>query len=36
MQNIDRFVRLRRFENLSLHAVFQDLKVSDFEHQEPG
>ena len=27
MRNIDRFVRLRRFESLSLHAVFQGLKV---------
>lgn len=27
MQNVDRFVRLRRFETLSLHAVFQSLKV---------
>ena len=27
MQNIDRFVRLRRFENLSLHVVSQGLKV---------
>ena len=29
MQNIDRFVRLRRFESLSLHAVFQGLKVNN-------
>ena len=29
MGSIDRFVRLRRFENLSLHAVFQGLKVEN-------
>ena len=29
MRNIDRFVRLRRFESLSLHAVFQGLKVKE-------
>lgn len=28
MRNIDRFVQLRRFENLSLHLVSQGLKVS--------
>ena len=33
MRNIDRFVRLRRFESLSLHAVFQGLKVRIF-HKE--
>lgn len=27
-QNIDRFVKLRRFESLSLHEVTQGLKVS--------
>lgn len=27
MRNVDRFVRLRRFESLSLHAVTQGLKV---------
>ena len=27
MQNIDRFIRCSRFENLTLHAVCQDLKV---------
>ena len=27
MRNIDSFVRLRRFESLSLHTVFQGLKV---------
>ena len=27
MQYVDQFVRLRRFENLSLHTVFQKLKV---------
>ena len=31
MRNIDRFVRLRRFESLSLHAVFQGLKVQHFQ-----
>ena len=31
MRNIDRFVRLRRFENLSLHAVFQGLKVKNLK-----
>ena len=36
MRNIDRFVRLRRFENLSLHAVFQGLKVRDVESWELG
>ena len=30
MGSIDRFVRLRRFENLSLHAVFQGLKAENF------
>lgn len=28
MHNVDRFIRLRRFENLTLHAVLQDLKVA--------
>ena len=32
MRNVDRFVRLRRFENLSLHAVFQGLKVWDYQN----
>ena len=27
MQYIDQFVRLRRFESLSLHTIFQKLKV---------
>lgn len=27
MRHIDRFIHLRRFENLSLHLVFQRLKV---------
>ena len=27
LRNIDRFVRLRRFENMSLHDVFQGIKV---------
>ena len=27
MRNIDRFIRLRRFESQSLHTVFQALKV---------
>lgn len=34
MQNIDRFVRLRRFESLSLHAVSQGLKVRGFEDKK--
>lgn len=34
IQNIDRFVRLRRFESLSLHAVSQGLKVRRFEDQK--
>lgn len=33
MRNVDRFVRLRRFESLSLHAVFQGLKVR-ISHKE--
>lgn len=28
MLDIDRFVHLRRFETMSLHVVFQRLKVS--------
>lgn len=27
MQHVDHFIRLRRFENLSLHAVSQGIKV---------
>jgi Telomerase ribonucleoprotein complex - RNA binding domain len=27
MRNVDRFIRLRRFESLSLHDVTQDMKV---------
>lgn len=29
MHQIDRFIRLRRFESLTLHAVYQSLKVVD-------
>ncbi len=36
MRNIDRFVRLRRFESLSLHAVFQGLKVRAFTIRNSG
>ena len=28
MRHVDRFIRLRRFENMSLHTVFQRLKVN--------
>lgn len=28
-RNVDRFIRLRRFENMSLHEVFQGIKVRD-------
>lgn len=27
MENVDRFVRLRRFENMSLHDIYQGMKV---------
>lgn len=27
LRNVDRFIRLRRFENISLHDVFQGIKV---------
>lgn len=36
MRNTDRFVRLRRFESLSLHAVFQGLKVIGPPNQKRG
>ncbi|KAL2046145.1 hypothetical protein N7G274_001592 [Stereocaulon virgatum] len=29
MQHVDRFVRLRRFENMSLHVVYQGLKLNN-------
>lgn len=28
LQKVDHFIRLRRFETMSLHEVIQDLKVS--------
>ncbi|PQE12601.1 Telomerase reverse transcriptase protein [Rutstroemia sp. NJR-2017a BBW] len=30
-RNVDRFVRMRRFEVLSLHEVSQDIKIADIE-----
>lgn len=32
MQHVDRFIHLRRFENLSLHLVSQNLKVAASPH----
>ncbi|KAL8831586.1 MAG: hypothetical protein Q9170_005227 [Blastenia crenularia] len=31
MYNVDRFIRLRRFESLTLHAVVQDLKTTSMD-----
>lgn len=36
IQNIDRFVRLRRFESLSLHAVSQGLKLTSMTWLNPA
>ncbi|CAD6591538.1 MAG: hypothetical protein ASARMPREDX12_005212 [Alectoria sarmentosa] len=36
MRNVDRFVKLRRFENLSLHAVFQGLKLTPMTWLTPA
>ena len=36
MQYVDQFVRLRRFESLSLHSVFQKLKASSSRVEEAG
>ncbi|KAM3066909.1 Telomerase reverse transcriptase [Clarireedia jacksonii] len=30
-RNVDKFIRMRRFEVLSLHEVFQDIKIADIE-----
>ena len=30
MKNVDRFIRLRRFETLTLHVVLQRIKVTSF------
>ena len=35
MRNIDRFVRLRRYESLSLHDVLQSIKVDDVAWLKP-
>lgn len=31
-KNIDRFITMRRFESLSLHEAFQDIKVIAWSH----
>ena len=35
MQSVDKFVRLRRYESLSLHDVAQTLKIDDIEWTRP-
>ncbi|KAI4182459.1 MAG: hypothetical protein LQ348_004847 [Seirophora lacunosa] len=35
MRNVDRFVRLRRFENFTLHVVFQGLKITSMDWLAP-
>ncbi|KAI4133400.1 MAG: hypothetical protein LQ341_006169, partial [Variospora aurantia] len=35
MRNVDRFVRLRRFESMTLHVVFQGLKISSMDWLAP-
>ncbi|CAI4216742.1 unnamed protein product [Parascedosporium putredinis] len=35
MENVDRFVRLRRFENMSLHDIYQGMKLTDVEWLAP-
>ncbi|KAI4287710.1 MAG: hypothetical protein L6R35_003030 [Caloplaca aegaea] len=35
MSNVDRFVRLRRFESMTLHVVFQGLKISSMDWLAP-
>ncbi|POS72887.1 telomerase reverse transcriptase [Diaporthe helianthi] len=35
LKNVDRFVKLRRFETMSLHEVMQGLKVTQIEWLEP-
>ncbi|KAF4996024.1 hypothetical protein FGRMN_4772 [Fusarium graminum] len=35
MRSIDHFVKLRRFETMSLHEIIQDLKIADMSWLEP-